>query len=117
MDVQWTTNGRHKLSKVKLSKVNTLSTSLSLSEKPKNRYSTIASLTEEVFLEIAAQYNVSPAFVRLEFEKMKNWLEAKGKTYKNYKAGLRGFVLRDIEKSAERRSDATSKVSIDTSQL
>jgi len=71
----------------------------------KTRYNTLASLTPQVLLEIALQYHVPPAFVRLQFEKMKNWLEAKGKTYKNYNAGLRGFVLRDMQKSVERKSN------------
>ncbi len=76
-----------------------------IEENGKRRYGTLDSLTPQVLLEIAMHYHVPPAFVRLKLEAMKNWLEANGKTKKNYKAQLSAFVLKDIERKAERQSN------------
>ena len=47
------------------------------------------------------QYNVPISFVETQLEKMKNWLEAKGRTYKNYKAALKNWVLKDKQNLPE----------------
>jgi hypothetical protein len=62
-------------------------------------FSTLEDITPEVVEEIARDYKVPVGFAKTQFEKMKNWLEAKGKTYKNYKAGLRNWVLSEAEKA------------------
>lgn len=48
--------------------------------------------------EIAAKYRVSVTLVSGLLDEMTNWCEAKGKSYKNYKAALMNWVRRRIEK-------------------
>ena len=71
-------------------------------ETPK-KYSSIKDILEEDLVEISQRYKVSLGFVKLQFEKMKNWLESSGKTKRNYKATLRNFVLGDMQKQIEGR--------------
>lgn len=59
---------------------------------PEKKYSKLTDLTELDFQELASDYGVPVSFVKSQFEVMSNWLMAKGKSYKNYKAGLRNFV-------------------------
>ena len=59
------------------------------------RFSTLEEITPEVVEEVANQYRVPVSFVEIQLDKMRNWLEAKGKRYKNYKAGLRNWVVND----------------------
>jgi hypothetical protein len=47
--------------------------------------------------EIAGKYNVPPAFVSYELETLRNYCEANGKKYNDYKAALRNFVLRGMK--------------------
>ena len=63
--------------------------------KRKGKYSSLKDIKEQDLVEIAARYNVSVSFVKLQFEKMQNWLEAKGKRYKNYRRALMNWVLSD----------------------
>ena len=42
--------------------------------------------------EIASKYQVPDSFVRSRIDDMGNWLAAKGRTYKNYKAALANWV-------------------------
>lgn len=65
----------------------------------KGKYSSINSLKEEDFVEIASSYKVSVGFVKMKFEALKNYCESKGRRYKNYKSTLRNFVLGDIQKA------------------
>lgn len=65
------------------------------------KYSSVKDITPAVVEEIARHYRVSIGFVRLELEKMKNWLEATGKRRKDYRATLRNFVLGDIQRQVE----------------
>lgn len=67
--------------------------------------------------EISDKYKVPLHMVKLAKEEMDNWLEAKGKRYKNYKAGLRNWVLRDAKKVMEGRANSESRVSIDISKI
>ncbi len=62
------------------------------------KFSSIKTITPEVIQEIATSYKVSVGFVSLQFEKMKNWLEANGRQKKDYRATLRNFVLSSMEK-------------------
>ena len=59
-------------------------------------------ITEEVLEEVAAKYKLPLPFVKLQFEKMQNWLSARNKKYSNYKRGLMNFVLRAAEERVER---------------
>ena len=83
----------------------------------KKSYSAIKDISQEELNEIAQNYKVSLGFVSLQFEKLRNYCEANRVTYKNYKAALRNFVLRDLQKSVERRNDETNKQSIDGRNL
>lgn len=59
-------------------------------------------ITEEDLQEISDKYKVPLHLVKLAREEMDNWLSAKGKHYKDYKAGLRNWVLRDAKKIMEK---------------
>ena len=83
----------------------------------KGKHTKFDDITEEDISEIAYQYSIDTSFVRLQREALKNYCESHGKKYKDYKATLRNFVLKAIERNAERRSYGTSKVSIDPNQL
>ena len=73
--------------------------------KDNSNFHSLEDLTDLVLLEIAEKYRVPPAFVKLQLEKMTNWLEAKGKRYKNYKRGLMNWVLREAESKVERKQN------------
>lgn len=105
-----TKHNKGKESKEKESKVNKISIVPA-------KYSSIKDITEIDIEEIAEKYKVPIGFVRLQLEKMSNWSESKGKTYRNYRKGLMNWVLRDMQKQVERRINATDRVSIDTANL
>lgn len=69
------------------------------------KYSSLKDISETDILQIAQDYKVSVGFVRLQWEKVKNYCSSKGKTYKNYKSALRNFVLGDMQRQVERRTD------------
>lgn len=69
------------------------------------KYSSLSDITEEDFIDIAEKYKVNVGFVKLQFEKMQNWLEAKGRRYKNYRRALMNWVLGDMQRTIERRSE------------
>lgn len=72
---------------------------------PLKKYSSLKDILDADIEDIAQKYKVSSGFVRLQFEKLINYCESKGKTYKNYKSALRNFVLGDMQKQVERRAD------------
>lgn len=80
-----------------------------LSSSPFKKFTSLEDLIEEDLVEIAEDYHVPLNFVRLELEKMTNWLGASGKKYKDYKKALRNWVLKDAEKLASQRSDPTKR--------
>ena len=57
---------------------------------------------EEDYLEISDRYKVNPSFVKYQHECLRNYVESKGKPYKDYLAALRNFVLRGMREVAER---------------
>lgn len=61
------------------------------------KYNSIKSLTNEVLFELAEKHSVSKSDVFAIKQKMENWLQAKGKRYKNYKAGLSNWILKSVE--------------------
>lgn len=70
------------------------------------KYSSLKDIKEEDLIEIAEKYKVGLGFVKLQFEKLKNYCEAKGRKYKNYKSALRNFVLGDIQRNIEKRQNS-----------
>jgi hypothetical protein len=71
-----------------------------------NKYTNIKDLNDTVLQEIAVKYKVPLPFVMSKLDDMTNWLEAKGKRYKNYKSALMDWVKRDAIKiiSSEKRN-------------
>lgn len=102
---------RNKIEKEKENNITPLSSS------PLRRFSTLESLAEDVVNQIAEDYHVPVSFVRLQLEKMTNWLGASGKTYKDYNKALRNWVLRDAQKMAERSMGDPTKRAIDARNL
>lgn len=95
-----------KLSKVKLSKdIPPLIPPTPTVVAIKKKFSSLKDIDQEVLLDIADKYNVPIGLVELNFEKMKAWLESSGKVKKDYRATLRGFVLRDISQVGLRRME------------
>ncbi len=81
------------------------------------KYSSIKNLTENDFEEIANDYKVPVSFVLSKLEDMQNWMEAKGKRYKNYKSALRNWVKTDAIKRIDNAKQSNNKRSIDLSNL
>lgn len=75
-------------------------------------YRSISDLTEDDFLEIAEQYQVTKSFVLSKLDDMTNWLGATGKKYKNYKSALRNWVKKDAMNLRKESDDARSKQSV-----
>jgi len=65
------------------------------------KYSSIEDITEEDLIEISEKYHTPVGFVKLQLEKLRNWCEAKGKTYKDYKKALMNWVLNDVQRMSE----------------
>jgi phage replication O-like protein O len=70
------------------------------------KYARLKDLDDFVLQEIADKYKVPLPFVRSKLDDMTNWLEAKGKRYKNYKSALMNWVKQDAIKiiSSEKRN-------------
>jgi len=83
---------------------------LYISPKGKKKFSSLKDINQEVLLDIAKKYNVPIGLVELNFEKMKAWLESNGKVKKDYRATLRGFVLRDISQVGIKRLENRKEV-------
>jgi len=83
----------------------------------KKEFSSLKEITPEVLQEISLKYKVPLSFVKLQFEKMTNWLEAKGKRYKNYKRGLQNWVINSAEGQIERSKKYDNKGGTDASHL
>ena len=81
------------------------------------KYSSIKEVGDGDIQEIANSYKVSPGFVKLQFEKLKNYCESKGKVYKNYKAALRNFVLGEMQRAVERRFPDATKRGVDARRV
>lgn len=81
------------------------------------RYSSLDDVSDEDVRDIATQYKVPEGLVRLQLEALRNYCSAKGKRYKNYKAALRNFVLREAKSQIERRDIYGSKRGIDATGI
>ncbi len=53
--------------------------------------------------EIANKYQIPLSFVKMQLESLKNYCASNGKKYKDYKAALRNFCLRDMKNMATRQ--------------
>ena len=69
------------------------------------KYSSLSDIKDIDIKEIAERYKTSVGFVLLQKEKLKNYCEAKGRRYKNYKFALRNFVLGDMQRNAQNKKD------------
>lgn len=63
-----------------------------------NIYNSLRSLKESDFKEIAKSKRVSISTVKKQYDALVDYCESKGKRYKNYKAALRNFVSKAIER-------------------
>lgn len=78
----------------------------------KERHFSLEEITQEDIEQIASDYKVSVGLVQYNLEALKNYCASKGKRYKDYKATLRNFVLRDIKGKIEGRTNEQKRVSI-----
>lgn len=83
-------------------------------------FSSIKDITPEVLQDLAAYCHTSTNMVTVQFEKLKNYCEAHGKRYKNYKAALRNFVISEIQQNSRGmkielgvKKDTTPQISIE----
>jgi len=90
METKWKQNGNNLEHEVKLSKVK-----LSKDKLRESMHTSLKNIKEIDLQEIADKYQVPISFVLSKLDDMKNWMEAKGKTYKNYKAALSNWVKKD----------------------
>lgn len=75
------------------------------------------SITDIDIEDIATRYNVPVPFVRFQLEALNNYCQATDKRYKDYKAALRNFVLRDIKTMATKNWRQPKYGYTDASQL
>jgi len=72
----------------------------------------IKNLTEKDLQDISLKYNVPLSFVISKLDDMKNWIEAKGKRYKNYKAALSAWVKKDAINILEKKKSTVNKFKV-----
>jgi phage replication O-like protein O len=73
------------------------------------KYSSLKDLTQQDLEEIAIKYKVPISFVQSKLDDMTNWMSAKGKTYKNYKAALSNWVKTDALKILDKERQTINK--------
>jgi len=99
----WQPHGNHlatqdSIGKVRLGKVREREedqNDFDLHTPQKRKYSRRTEITEDVLKEIATNYQVPYRFVENCWDSAINWLDAKGKRQKNYKAFLSNWVKRE----------------------
>jgi antitoxin (DNA-binding transcriptional repressor) of toxin-antitoxin stability system len=74
-------------------------------------------ITEDDINQIAENYKVSVSYVMFELEQLKNYCASHGKKYKDYKAALRNFVLRDMKQRMEGRINQNARPAVDARGL
>lgn len=80
-----------------------------------NIYNSLRSLKEFDFKEIAESKRVSISTVKKQYDALVDYCESKGKRYKNYKAALRNFVSKAIERDKSlvlRKEDAIPQINM-----
>lgn len=83
----------------------------------RNQYKSIKDLKEKDLKEISEKYKVPLEFVEVIFDRMRNWLESKGKKYENYKMALMNWVSRSKEERIGRSNYADRTRGIDATDL
>ncbi|MCG3204021.1 MAG: hypothetical protein KCHDKBKB_00710 [Elusimicrobia bacterium] len=63
----------------------------------KKKHSSVDDITAEDLMTIAEEFKVPLDYVERRLRAMKNWMSAKGKTYKNYYAGLKTWIEKDVD--------------------
>lgn len=63
-------------------------------------------LSDSVVREVAKKHGISDLSAFSIRDKMKNWMDSKGKIYKDYKAGFENWVIRTIEDGKVKQSRA-----------
>ena len=73
----------------------------------KTKFSSISLLKEkELWEDLGKQFGLSTKYVQGECEKMEDWLKAKGKRQKDYKAFARNWLRRAVESGGEFKDNA-----------
>lgn len=83
----------------------------------KGKYSTLESLGETEFTDIAQRYSVPPPFVNSKYDDLVNYCQSTGKRYSDYFAALRNFVKRDALQIRKEASEHVSKRGIDARNI
>ena len=81
------------------------------------RYSSIQDIKDNDIEEISEQYKVPIGLVQLQLEALRNYCSSKGRTYKDYKAALKNFVIKEAKSTIERRAFYGNKRGIDARDL
>lgn len=76
------------------------------------KYSSLKNIDLSVMNEIAKKYQVPLHFVESKFDDMQNWMAAKGKVYKNYKAALMNWVKSDALKIVQKERQTVNKFKV-----
>jgi len=94
-----------------------LNNSSKVLKKIKRKITSVDDISDDDVLEISNQYRVPESLVRLQLEALRNYCSSTGKKYKDYKAALRNFVLREAKSNVERRSLYGDKRGIDATGI
>lgn len=86
-------------------------------KKEKSESYPLKAITEDDLQEIASDYNVPLSLVTYCLDSMKNWCEAKGKRYSNYKSALRNWVKKEARNTVERRLQGNVRPTVDARGL
>ena len=97
--------------------VTQLNSSSKVLKKIKRKYGSIEDISDTDIMEISSQYKVPEGLVRLQLEALRNYCSSKGTRYKDYKAALRNFVLREAKSIIERRALHGNKRGIDATGI
>jgi predicted transcriptional regulator len=81
-----------------------------------SKYSSVSSIDKEVLKQVSDDLMVEYWFVEQKWESLKDWLVAKGKVYKDYKALLRNAVRKDAEDKHKKKTK-TAVISSDWDEL
>ncbi len=81
------------------------------------KHSSLTSIGEAEFQQIAEDYQVPLSFVISKFDDLQNYCLSKGKKYKDYLAALRNFVKQDAIRIGKEASEHVSKRGIDARHI
>lgn len=81
------------------------------------KWASVNDITQEDILEISQKYKIPDHLVHLQLESLKNYCEATGRRYKNYKAALRNWVLREGQRILDKRLPDPFRRAVDASNV